>query len=137
MLEIYRVKESAIQSFAKWIPKQSGISEISRMKADDGTVVFLLKNKTPKRLNTALIPGFGTGIRRLKEARYNFEFEDMDELLRVLHGDTRLMFASDYLPGLIEKSVRNAIPVTAKLAVTNDTYVIVNKNGDLVPIPVQ
>jgi hypothetical protein len=136
MLEVYRVKEPGIQSFSAWIPKQPGISEISRMKDDDGSFVFLLQNKSPEPIDLDLIPGYGITIRKLNQGIPNYEFGDMKQLLKILRGKSKMVLGIDYVSEAIERSVHNARPVTVKLTKTDDFYVIVDKNGDLVPIPI-
>src|SRR5580698_11447834 len=112
MLEVYRVKEPGIQSFAAWIPKQPGISEISRMKDDDGSFVFLLQNKSPEPIDLDLIPGYGITIRKLNTGMPNYTFENMKQLLKILRGDRKMTIGAHYVSEEIESSVHDAQPVT-------------------------
>lgn len=137
MLEVYRVKQSAETEFAEWIKKQPSVEEISRMYSDDETVVFLLRNTSGSELVGKQIPGYGIDIKRIPQVRYNFEFEDLSALREILDPDSQSTIGADYIYDLIDESVKNARPVTAKVTDTGETYVIIRKNKQLTPVAVQ
>ena len=137
MLEVFRVQEAGGQNFVRWAENQPNVSVISGMRADDGSIVYLLKNSSSDILDTEKIPGFGSSVRRLNQAKYNFEFEDMDTLRQILEGDSDWTIGANYIRDLIEESVQAARPVTIRLSHPNETYVIVRQDSRLEPVLVQ
>jgi hypothetical protein len=124
MLKAFRTSINKTLEFDGWLDKnRSTVSEITRMQADDGSVVYILKFAGV--FQPASIPGFGDYVKPVPLPNFNIEIKNFDELMDITHGRYDETIGAEYIRDFLFEIARSGRPAIVRTSADGSRYLMI------------